>query len=288
MKTDFDCWVEWKERCALDLCAEDVRQYLGMFAQARFRKHLKAVDKDVQAPEDPDLAAPGRKKWGSWHWFETAMAVKATLEGKAYKDWLFDRLNTSAKGTPVDVIQGGATLILRDVVRDYCLKEGWTKARKRGAMWSMDQEISVKQDGDGLTLKDLLPDQTLAPMSAIDREFYTKEGAKVAGDVFTGMDLRERVLLLAHFLDITITRPEVIKSAGCKKSQAYKAMADFEASLKARLKRAYKGEELDSIITLEGFVVMALRELLFSWGKSEKQVVPLFSLMEAMTGACYE
>ena len=114
-------WVEWKELCAADLCSDTARQALREFAFLRFRKFAYQYAHRTNTGGTGALVPDAGD---AWHLFETHLAVKTTKQGKRYKDWLFDRVR-STKDPPLDVVQGGASLMMRDVVRErHRLRDG--------------------------------------------------------------------------------------------------------------------------------------------------------------------
>lgn len=90
-----------------------------------------------------------------WHRFETHLLLKNTRGGKRYKDWLFARAE-HVEWHPWDAIQGGATLLLRDVVREYLRRE-----HAPDRVTSLHRPVGMVGDSN-VTLEELLP-------GAIDR-----------------------------------------------------------------------------------------------------------------------
>jgi hypothetical protein len=258
-----DSWMEWKRQCALDLCTPEVRGGLTRFAGDRFRSLLVRLDCGLSAP------APRE----AWHLFETHLTVTSTRGGKRYKDWLFARVADSAD-PPVDVIQGGATLILRDVVRNYLRNEA-----PRTDTLSLDAPAWGEGTG-ALTFVDLLPD-SLDPADEIALRDYEALARKHAADGFAASTRRERVLLLASELGVPFYRKQVEDAAGCRKTALHASYRDLVMRIGRGLTREYADDDSESVLALTLMTLSHMKKAAREWALAEKSFSDLFNMVEA-------
>ena len=261
-------WGEWKERCALGLCSEPSQVALTSFAASRFyrfvRKILPGGGAEGQAPYTVCAA-------DAWHLFETHLLTANTRQGKRYKDWLFARA-VGMDGAALDTIQGGATLIIRDVVRDFLRAE-----RSPSMMVSLNAPIS--SDVANLTLEDLLPGQIESGCDLEMRDF-ARLAKEHAGEFLDDMTVRERLALLARQLAIPLSHPAVEEAAGCRKSVLSSALREFVSRVAARLTVAHPGDDPGSLRILAVMTFECLNEMILSWGISEKVCARLFIIVK--------
>ena len=262
MDSTLSHWTEWNERCALALCGEETRQALRAFGSSRFRHYARVVAGNPAA--GVDLATGDH-----WHLFETHLALRQTRDGKRYKDWLFARVAESGD-PPLDVIQGGAGLLMRDVVRAFVRAE----RPQRGAV-SLDEPLRAGGEGT-FTLNDLLPAAADPAQDMEAREFSCiAEG--LADACFVGLAARERIAFAAREQGLPLSHPAVERCAGCGKSTLHAALSDAVGSVADRIRASYPDEAPATIrllarLTLRGLGVRAL-----SWAISEKGCARLFS-----------
>ncbi len=229
-----DHWEEWKKQCAIALCSNDARRDLESFAFHRWTRFLQTIF-GYDSPELTEL-----KIGDIWHRFETWCCVSSTSSGKAYKDWMFGRLETHV-GTPLDIIQSGATLLLRDVVRDFVRHEGRMRLPGRRA-----PEISLNEpiagiEGD-LTYADLLPAELDADSQLIVRE-YQRLAEQEASELLPRLVSRERLVLAASALGIPMSNPRLARIAGKKKSVLSSTLQRVEDRIKQHIDKKYTGEQ---------------------------------------------
>lgn len=267
------CWLEWKTRCAADLCTAITRQLLHAFAYSRFIKFFPCSAPYPVAPS-PDCGVSAAQ---AWHLFETYLVTTQTRQGKCYKDWLFARVAAS-KDDAVDVIQGGATLIMRSVVRRHIHDE-----YPRKGQVSLHTVVS-ERGGQTLTLEDLLATGLSPAAATVERE-YNRLARIHAAAFFSDMPGRERVMLLAKALGMSLANPTAISAAGCAKSTMCLDYHRFMRRVAASLVELYPGEETGAVMQLTLLTVLELKKLTITWGKAEKRCAGFFLLTEGDAAA---
>jgi hypothetical protein len=260
---DLQFWVEWKQRCALGLCSQETICGLRRFAEIRFRHFLRKYVHRTNLGHDQSLPVAT----DAWHLFETHLTLKTSGQGKQYKDWLFARLQNSSD-PPLAVIQGGATLLMRDVVREHLRKEF-----SPSTVQSLNQPCV--NEGFEFTLEDLLPGRLDPAREAEQREF--EKLARVgANTFFEQMNQRERIGFLAKQLDIPLAHPAVQTAAGCGKSMVHAAFRDAVIRLAARLHTDFAQDDPGAVRCLTVMTLGEINTLVLDWANSEKTCVSLF------------
>ncbi|MBL7114864.1 MAG: hypothetical protein ISS35_03790 [Kiritimatiellae bacterium] len=264
----FSDWDAWRERCALDLCEDQTRTRLTSFAHSRMRyfvRHHMSVTNIHW--DDANLCVPAASE--CWHHFETHAMLSESRQGKRYKEWLFARLEQNTTDQPLDIVQGGATLIMRDVVRQYLQVE----FAPRGTV-SMDRPIGPGPHAP--TLADLLPGEP-DPTDMVSAREYEQLAGEHAQEFFQNMSTRERIALLAKFEGISLAHPRIEKAAKCRKSVLSTAARNAVTRLALQLQRKYRDDGADAIMTLSILVLQKLEKCLKSWKNSEKRLLTLFN-----------
>jgi len=258
-------WKEWREMCALARCADSTRRQLQSFALARFRRMVRVHVAGVVGARTSSLLPAVENVW---HLFESHLVVRGTDRGKRYKDWLFARTAVS-DDDPLAVIESGATLIMRDVVREY---------RRRELPW--DRSISMDQPlggaGAELTMHDLLPG-TADPVEEIGRREYERLSRRHARDLFGGMPVRTRIALLARGLGLPLSHREVEKAAGCSKSTLSATFRDAMKTAAEALRSQYPADDTESLLSLTLMTLCEVKRLALAWGKAQNDCVRLFT-----------
>src|ERR1043166_7378398 len=261
--SDLQSWIEWKQRCALGLCSQETRSGLQRFAEIRFRNFLRKYVSRTNLDEDQALPTPS----DPWHLFETHFTLKRSGEGKHYKDWLFARLEDSTDPA-LDIIQGGATLLLRDVVREYLRRE-----HSPSTVQSLNQLGS--KDECELTLEDLLPGG-IDPAKEAERHEFERIAHGQAATFFARMSRRERVGFLAKPLDIPLAQPGVQKAAGCGKSMVHAAFREAVMRLASRLRTDFGDDDSEAVRLLTVMTLGEINQCVLDWGNSESECAQLF------------
>ena len=153
-------WDEWKERCAVALCSPASQTTLQTFGGMRFRTLARRCLPLINVT---DVATLSISDGDAWHLLEVHMTLPDAINGKAYKQWLFSRTEGSAD-SPFDVVQGGATLLMRWVVREH-LRSEYLPADHL----SLNQP-PTRQPGSATTLCELLPGNVDARCQVEQRE----------------------------------------------------------------------------------------------------------------------
>ncbi|MFC1497234.1 hypothetical protein ACFLS1_02010 [Verrucomicrobiota bacterium] len=257
-------WIEWKEKCALALCSEEIQEQLRQFAFLRFRKLAFQYVHRTSVGNGQALV-PDKKD--AWHMFETHLVVKTTKQGKRYKDWLFARTRCS-DDAPIDVIQGGASLIMRDVVREHLRRE-----YSPNNMVSFNKPLSAEGT---FTLEDLLPGD-IDPSCEAELHEYEELAERHAKDVFRDMEQRERVAFLAKDIGVSLADKAIIQLAGCKKSVLNTAYHNFMKKIASKLINEYPDDGHESVLRLTMMTISNIKENVWNWGKSEKACAHLFA-----------
>ncbi len=258
MKPQLKDWTAWKTHCARALCPEATQRRLGRFAVSRFaiqlERHLAATN---LAPGDAQRQLPPPED--AWHQFETYAALTQTRQGKRYKDWIFARIRHSDRA-PLDTIQSGATLIMRDAVRTYLRKELAPRTTV-----SLDRPV-----GDGTTtLGDLLRSAVQHEDSQAAKE-YDLLAAKHAEALFHTLSRRERIGLLAKYAGLSLDDPDVLSAAACGKSSLHLAVRDLLTRLRESVVREYGDEGHNAVMAFTALMLQHLEQKIYLWKNSEK------------------
>ncbi|MBM4143796.1 MAG: hypothetical protein FJ225_09440 [Lentisphaerae bacterium] len=256
-------WDEWRRMCALGRCRAETQRRLQAFAAARFHRMARAC----LAARAGSGALPLPRD--VWHLFETHLVVRGSRRGKRYKEWLFARVAPDAPRRR-EAIEGGASLIMRDVVREYVRKE----LAPAGAV-SLDEPLGGAA-GD-LTLRDMLPDAADPVGEAARREYETLSRAH-AEDLFGAMPTRTRVAVLARSLGLSLEHAEVQKAAGCRKSMLHDRFSRFLAQAARRLRERYPADDRQSLLSLTLMTVEQVKELVLRWAESERVCLRLLAM----------
>ena len=269
-----EAWVEWQERCALALCAQPTQQKLRAFGAARFAHYVRHYVGQTNAG---DPGACERNPENIWHLFETHLSLNGTRQGKAYKLWLFARIESATKDRPIDIIQGGATLLMRDVVREYLRRE-----------FSPREMVSTETpagggpaEGQSLTLEDMLPG-TPDPTPDLERREFERLAERHGFMIFRNMGHRERVASLAKKVGLSLAHPDVTRCAGCNKSVLNDTFRRFVERTAKHLQSEYREDGRDAVLTITVMSLDAAWNLVAEWAASQQECVPLFDSARAL------
>lgn len=241
-------WIEWKELCALGRCSEGARHELQQFAVVRFQKYANA---EAYRTNDPNGYLLRVTPVDAWHLLEVYFTVHFNRQGKRYKDWLFARTELS-EDNPLDVIQGGATVLMREAVREFI--------RREVPAWGHVSLHAPLHDSPGSgTIEDLLPGE-LDPLGEVESREYEDLAAKHANALLGELDKRERVALAAKGLGRSLADPVVLEYAGCKKSVLNAAYGTLIQRVATQIMGAHPGEERASLRYLTERTLAHLRE----------------------------
>ncbi len=265
-QTQSSDWCEWKQRCALALCPDDVRRRLSHFAHHRLRLAARRAAGitnlfegfEARLPADPERC---------WHLLESHAITANTRQGKAYKEWLFERAHQQGDLDP-SRLEAGAALMLRDVARRYLRRE----CLKRGTV-SLDNAVAGCH-GASLTYCDLLPDEW-TPCDELQARELNARAQREAEDWFAEMTPRERTGLLARFHGIPLTHPDLLTHCACGKTLLCKLVRQLLGSLPKRLRTRYPDDEPRDRRAFGIAIVRALETTASAWAGTDGTLPPL-------------
>lgn len=264
-EANWAAWSEWKARCALHRCADAVRARLQRFADSRFR----AVWQRCAGARAGMTPEPGVSPADAWHLFESHLVVRQTQAGKSYKDWLFARLEGS-RGDPASVIEGGASLIVRDVVREHLRREYSPAA-------TVSLQAPMGSGGGSLSLEDLLPG-VVDVAGDVQRREFMEMAVRHARTILARATRAQRVALLARELGLPLHAPEVEAAARCRKSALSAGYHRLLKLLAEEMKLAYPEEDPETVVAITLLTLEALKKETISWGSAENGCPEIFRM----------
>ena len=265
-----DHWVTWKQKCALALCPYDTQSELQSFARSRYHRYTSAYAHMTNTPDASTLtpAAPE-----AWHWFETYLRLHNSHQGKSFKEWLFAR--AAAGGAPsLDDVQSGASLLMRDVVRER-LRHEFSGRNVR----ALDAPLLTERGHSAPSLLELLPG-TLDTAFDVERRELEAIADAEAGTALAALAERERLVLLARELGLAVSHATVITLAGCGKSRLLELYHSALWTLAEHVRTKYPGEDGSTLALLTTLVFERVRPLILLWGKAEIRCARLFMIVE--------
>lgn len=252
-------WKTWKERCALALCSAETRKAMQAFAYSRFFRFASLYSKTTNAGGSRSLTPDPAQ---AWHHFESWLCLRETREGKSYKEWLFAR--DSVRGNPtLDSVQGGATLLMRDIVREFIRREF-------SARWmtALDAPIGSTDERTLCSLGELLPGSADTSSAVGLRELESIADVEASEAVDT-LGPRERIALLAREYRLPLSHPAVLSVARCGKSAMNSAYHSALISIAEFTRSRYASEDRETQALLTIMVFERVKTSIVSWGESE-------------------
>lgn len=223
---ELDDWMQWKVRCARKLCEPDSARRLADFGLRQLRCYVGRL---------PQMQGLG-DKWKQsidltdcFHAFEVHCLHRVPQDeakGKSYKDWIFVRLRSAMEGTPLSIIEKGASLIFRDVARRFASDEF-----PHFRTISLDEAMEGASEGGRIIPKTAIPEQDL---EAIER-VYREEATQRAKDLLPGLSERERQIVVLRFHGLRCNDPRVVEICGVGKSQLFVCNRNLEDRLMTEL-----------------------------------------------------
>lgn len=252
---DFAPWEEWKKCCDSAKCSGGARVALHQFARTCWNYHLDEESGGGDVPEEGELTGED-----PWQRFESHCAIKQTIEGKACKDWLFERIFLLPSGTPADKVRSGAFFVMRSVVREFLRREGRFRLRRFGRPQPSLNE-PVPNSEEGLTKEDLLPDTVAAGQDAELRDLQRIAMEEAQATVSREFNDRQRIVFTAFALRVALSNPEVERIAGCKKSVLADTLIKTGREIGAKIDRDYAEAEPLERRKLHEYVLKAVLEI---------------------------
>lgn len=269
--TSADAWSHWEEHCAVDLCPTSSADVLRKFGQWRFMTYLNRYASRT-GHRGESFATPDIR--GAWHRLETHAQVSATRAGKRYKAWLFERAKNETGAQWVSAMEAGASLLIRDVVREYLRRE-----HKPHFMESLHRplETGASVSASSYTLEELLPDTTDPLGPVMDRETDAL-AEQEAASFLTTMSRRESIVLWARGAGFPLADPDLLAWADCGKTAMHTSHSRCVARLCQSLKQAYPDETPAAWVLLARKTLATMQSALFLTLNAEKGGARFFEM----------
>lgn len=293
-KTSWAEWVEWKKKCAIDLCSEPSRESLVLFVGPQLIKKYHEVCPGRTLPLIDTRKEKGGARTG-FHFFETYMHSVSSGTGKRWKDWLFQRAAMNTENSPEVAIEKEVSTCLNNAVLRRMTEgeeDDATAARSKG-----ENVISINAPtGEERTYEDILNDlATPNPADEAALNELITIGRSEAAIHLGKIPRYQRIAVLASALNLSLGMPEVTTAAGKGKSALYDSVnlpkqeqrqmgrsfcSRFWQDFRRRIESQYPNEDRRTLDLLSDAFVQELGNAAIEWGKSEKSLAPLFSLGE--------
>ncbi len=261
-------WLAWRRTCALAACDTPTRDALQRFALKRWRHYANACAWMIHCEGKPIAIPPAAI---AWHDFETWLCLRRSRRGKTYKKWLFARISSHiGDDQSLKAIQGGASLIMRDVVRERFRRE----MSRRGTI-SLNATLAG-ETSESLSLQELLPASNLTQDDVYQRDLAalgTATATSLSRDV---LSRRAKIALLAREWGLSTTHPAVLQAAACSKSAIYKAYHDALKTIAGTVNKRFRHDDRETRASLAVATMQALKPQLLTWAKSENVMSAFF------------
>jgi hypothetical protein len=242
---------------------------LRKFVERRFNLFVRRYAHKTALERHHMPAVPAEE---AWHLFETRMLVPGARGEKRYKDWLFARVEVSSDPA-LQVLQSGATLVVRDAARDYLRREF---PRRRSV--SLSAPVFGSENGSA-TVEDFLAAPVDPCESVVARE-YGRLARSHADRIFVGMTHRERIAVAAKQAGVSLASRAVEKAVGRRRSVINDAYVRFVRRAGQEIATAYPDEGRKEVIGLVVLTMGEIKESVFRWLKSEKRYAVFFKEVE--------
>jgi|GEM_PF-4008258 len=242
----FEPWLEWKQCCALDKCSASAADVLRLFFRTRLLGYLKGLDDNFDLPADPKYAGA---------LFEFKNAVGERRDGKTYKQALFSPAATQEE-VDYDTVAGRAAYLMRDIAREITCA---SRAQKIEISQSLDMP---REYGDSETpLRDLVegavPDAAFMSWLRQVAEAAEQEAAQL----YAQCGERERWVLHARAVGVSLTDEGLQRAAGLKKSALFDTARKLDERVSGQLKIDYPDENPEDFAVLLRATLVALVSL---------------------------
>lgn len=248
--TTADAWNEWKVRCAAGLCCRENADVLRRFGAARFRGFVKRY---VAHRSHADALAYANDAGHGWHLFETYARTANNRAGKRYKDWLFERADQQA-GDFVASVESGATLLIRDAVRDHLRNE------YAPAFMASLQQPAGRSEGESVwTLEDLLPDDAVPADTVAEREWQALADTH-AHELYEALDKQQRAAIWARDRGVAYSDQRLLDWVQSNPARLQKTYQRCIHDLGGRIKKKYPNETPAACIRMACLIHAAIAE----------------------------
>jgi len=260
-------WNEWKERCAVLRCSPETRAALHTFGGQRYRTlaqrclgTINVSDVDLVSPADAD----------AWHLLELHMTLPEAINGKAYKEWLFARIEGSGDA-PFDIVQGGATLLMRSAVREHL----------RGEYLSASH-VSANQPPPALgrtedAMEEWLPG-ALDTAETVEAKELASLAEAHAGTLFEALPRRLRIALAARQLHIPLSNAGLLNLVGCQRSALHTAFREFAGRVFDYVRHHFPHDDTDTARDLALALFDRLSYLCTHWAETDHECQAILSV----------
>lgn len=265
---DLQHWQAWHRKCVLSACEPAARDALQSFASKHWRHYANRCSGMIERGNGA-LTMPTAEV--AWHDFEAGLRLRRSRRGKVYKQWLFARIPSHAGDAQrLAAIEGGASLIMRDVVRERFRRE-----MSRRGTFSLNAPVAGSSS-EPLTVQDLLP----SPISTRD-DVYQRDlavlGAAIARELCCdGLSRRAKIALLAREWGVSSAHPAILRAAACGKSVIYTAYHDALKKIAGTVNRRFREDDRKTRACLAVATWQALIPELQEWAKSENLMTDFF------------
>lgn len=234
----FECWNQWRERCAAALCSQTCADALRVFGFVRFRTYVQRLNRPVELPSAEVC----------WHLFESRIALQDSRPGKSAKNWLFAR--TRDPDQLFDAVQGGASLIMRDVVRDWIRRECPPREQV---------SLDVVAPGTDLPLISMVPCVVPARDTVEDREDAQLADA-LAVSMCNELPDKAKRLLAACSEGLSLNHPGLDARTGCGRSARYTLWHRLLHQVADAVKDGFAEENAAYQLHMAGLVLESLQK----------------------------
>jgi hypothetical protein len=193
----------------------------------------------------------------AWHLLETHMTLPHAANSKAYKQWLFARTEGSPDA-PFDIVQGGATLLMRSVVREHLRKE-----------YSPTSHVSTNQppaaNDSATAMNEAWLSGTTDTRDSVALRELRAMASQDATARFGQLDTRTRLALAARHFRVALSSLALLALAQCGKSAMHSAYRDAATSLLDDIRATYSGEDETTVRELALLTFESLTHCCVEW-----------------------
>lgn len=242
-------WMEWKERCALELCGNDTKHQLCDYAWRQGYDMAQAIGLDIClltgeafADEADSLT---KAKNLVWAYFEQRSLAGTHASGKHYKEWIYDyAAEIDNPEHMLGAILTGVELQMQMVMRTV-FSEQLATIRERQNHGRVDQPgyeefneyANEWLDRCAHKAEGLLSPGARHAIQPEEQWDLVQMANMIADEWWRDSSPREKLVLWADFNGIPVSDPAVESLAGVKKSQLYVCLCAIRPALLDRVGR---------------------------------------------------